>query len=96
MDAPVLSKTQVTEDDVSSHRQDTPFMADGFDDATAGGLVAACQFLKVCSSDCGQQGLGEVCLKLAPHHKVLILEMPHILIPQVLQVESNCNRQYCP
>ena len=56
-------------------------MADGFDDAAAGGLVAARQFLKVRSCDCGQQGLGEVRLILATHHKVLILEMPHVLIP---------------
>lgn len=66
-----------------------PFVADGLDDTAAACLVAVCQTLQVCCSDARQQRLGEMCFVLSPHNKVLILEMPHILIPQVLPESKN-------
>lgn len=62
-----------------------PFVADGFDSTAAAGLEPVRQLLQVSCSDPGQQGLGELGLILSPHHKVLVLEMTHILIPQILQ-----------
>lgn len=59
-------------------------MADGFDCAAAAGLEPVGQLLQVGGGDPGQQGLGELGLVLPPHHKVLVLKVPHILVPQVL------------
>lgn len=68
--------------------QHLPFVADGLHCAAAAGLEPVCQFLQVSSADLGQQGLGELGLILPAHHKVLVLEMAHILIPQILQIKS--------
>ena len=65
-----------------------PFMTDGFDCAAAAGLEPVRQPLQICSCDSGQQRLGQLGLILAPNHKVLVLEVTHILITQILHVRQ--------
>ena len=61
-------------------------MADGFHGAAAAGLESICQLLQMGGCDLGQQGFGELGLVLAPHHKVLVLKVAHILISQILHM----------
>ena len=61
-----------------------PFVADGLHTAAAAGLKPVSQLLQVSRGDLGQQGLGELGLILPAYHKVLVLEVAHILIPQIL------------
>ncbi len=62
----------------------SPLMTDSLDSAASARLESVGQLLQVCCSNLGQQGLGELGLILASHHKVLVLEVTHILIPQIL------------
>ena len=61
-----------------------PFVANGLHCAASAELEPVCQLLQVSSIDLGQQGLGELGLILPAYHKVLVLKMTHILIPQIL------------
>lgn len=68
-------------------------MTDGFDSAAAARLEPVRQPLQICSCDSGQQRLGELGLILTPHHKVLVLEVTHILITQILHIRQTvCDR----
>lgn len=63
-------------------------MTDGFDSAAAAGLEPVCQPLQIRTCDSGQQCLGQLGLILAAYHKVLVLEMTHILVTQILHVRQ--------
>lgn len=63
-------------------------VADGLDSAAGGRLEPVCQFLELGCCDSGQQSLGQLSFILAAHHKVLALEMAHVLIPQVLHIKT--------
>ena len=82
----MVSQEQVTAYKLQHHS--LPFVADGFDCAAAAGLEPVSQLLQVGCGDPGQQGLGELGLILTPHHEILVLEVMHILIPQILQSQS--------
>ena len=59
-------------------------MTDSLHRAATGWFEPVCQLLQVSSGDLGQQCLGELCLVPSAYHKVLVLEMSNILIPQIL------------
>ena len=59
-------------------------MTDSLHCAATGWLEPVCQLLQVSSGDLGQQCLGELGLVPSAYHKVLVLEMSNILIPQIL------------